>query len=65
MRKFYFTDGKEINETVEAHSYKKAVKDFQGSHKKLKEITITWTTKRGKEMVDVQPIPIKTGGRWG
>ena len=65
MRKYYFTDGAEINETVEALGYKKAVKDFQGSHKNLKEITITWTTKKGKEMIDVQPLPIKIGGRWG
>ena len=49
MRKFYFTDGKEINETVEAHSYKKAVKDFQGSHKKLKEVTVTGQPKEVKK----------------
>ena len=64
MRQYYFTDGKEINETVEELGYKKAVRKFQGSHKDLKEITVTWTTKRGKEMIDVQPLPMNTRSKW-
>ena len=64
MKQYYFTDGKKINEVVEELGYKRAVKKFQGSHKDLKEVTVTWTTKRGKEMIDVQPLPMKTGGRW-
>ncbi len=65
MRTFHFTDGK-INATVEALGYKRAVKDFQSTPegKGLKEVTVTWTTKRGKEVIDVQPLPMKTRGRW-
>jgi maltoporin len=63
LKEYKFTDGKEINETVEELGYKKAVRQFQGSHKDLKEITVTWTTKRGKEMIDVQPLPMNTRNR--
>ena len=56
MRKFIFHDGKESKE-VEALSYKKAVKSFQGSSK-VKMVTIEWTTKNGEVYVKDQQLPI-------
>ena len=56
MRKFIFNDGKESKE-VEALSYKKAVKSFQGSSKS-KVITIEWMTKKGEQFVKEQKLPL-------
>ena len=56
MRKFIFNDGKESKE-VEALSYKKAVKSFQGSSK-AKMVTIEWTTKNGEVYVKDQLLPL-------
>ena len=56
MRKFKFDDGNEVKE-VEALSFKKAVKSFQGNSK-AKMVTIEWTTKAGEEFVKDQPIPL-------
>ena len=55
MRTFKINDGTEIKE-VEALSYKKAVKSFQGSSK-AKMVTIEWTTKAGEEFVKTQKLP--------
>ena len=55
MRTFKINDGTEIKE-VEALSYKKAVKSFQGSSK-AKMVTIEWTTKAGEEFVKEQKLP--------
>ena len=55
-RIFKITDGTETKE-VEAMSYKKAVKSFQGSSK-AKMITIEWTTKKGEEFLKEQFIPL-------
>ena len=55
-RIFKITDGAETKE-VEALSFKKAVKSFQGSSKS-KMITIEWMTKGGELFVKDQPIPI-------
>ena len=55
-RIFKITDGAETKE-VEAMSYKKAVKSYQGSSK-AKMITIEWTTKRGQEFFKEQKIPL-------
>ena len=55
-RIFKISDGTETKE-VEAMSYKKAVRSFQGSSK-AKMITIEWTTKRGQEFFKEQPIPL-------
>ena len=41
---------------VEATSFKKAVKSFQGSSK-AKMVTIEWTTKGGEEFVKEQKLP--------
>ena len=43
MRTFKFDDGNEVKD-IEATSFKKAVKSFQGSSK-AKMVTIEWTTK--------------------
>ena len=56
MRKFKITDGTETKE-VEALSFKKAVKSYQGNSKS-KMITIEWTTKNGEVYVKDQQLPI-------
>ena len=55
-RIFKITDGTETKE-VEAMSFKKAVKSFQGSSK-AKMITIEWMTKGGELFVKDQQIPM-------
>ncbi len=55
-RIFKINDGTETKE-VEAMSYKKAVRSFQGSSK-ASVITIEWTTKRGQEFFKEQKIPL-------
>ncbi len=55
-RIFKFDDGTEIKE-VEALSFKKAVKSFQGSSK-AKMVTIEWTTKNGEVYVKDQLLPL-------
>ena len=55
-RIFKITDGAETKE-VEAMSFKKAVKSFQGSSK-AKMVTIEWTTKNGEVFVKEQQLPI-------
>ena len=55
-RIFKFDDGTEIKD-VEALSYKKAVKSFQGSSK-AKMVTIEWTTKNGEVFVKEQQLPL-------
>ena len=56
MRKFKFDDGNEVKE-VEALSFKKAVKSFQGNSK-AKMVTIEWTTKAGEVFVKDQKLPL-------
>ena len=56
MRTFKINDGNETKE-VEALSYKKAIKSFQGSSK-AKMVTIEWTTKAGEEFVKEQKLPL-------
>ena len=56
MRKFKFDDGNEVKQ-VEALSFKKAVKSFQGGSK-AKMVTIEWTTKGGEEFVKEQQLPL-------
>ena len=55
-RIFKISDGTETKE-VEAMSFKKAVRSFQGSSK-AKMITIEWTTKKGEEFFKEQLIPL-------
>ena len=55
-RIFKFDDGTETKD-VEALSYKKAVKSFQGGSK-AKMVTIEWTTKNGEVFVKDQKLPI-------
>ena len=55
-RIFKISDGTETKE-VEALSFKKAVKSFQGSSK-AKMITIEWMTKGGELFVKDQKIPL-------
>ena len=55
-RIFKISDGTDTKE-VEAMSYKKAVRSFQGSSK-ASVITIEWTTKRGQEFFKEQKIPL-------
>ena len=55
-RIFKITDGTETKE-VEAMSYKKAVKSFQGNSKS-KMITIEWMTKGGELFVKDQKLPL-------
>ena len=56
MRTFKFDDGNEVKD-IEATSFKKAVKSFQGSSK-AKMVTIEWTTKAGEEFVKTQKLPL-------
>jgi len=55
-RIFKFNDGTETKD-VEALSFKKAVKSFQGGSK-AKMVTIEWTTKNGEVFVKDQKLPI-------
>jgi hypothetical protein len=55
-RIFKFDDGTETKD-VEAMSYKKAVKSFQGGSK-AKMVTIEWTTKAGEVFVKDQKLPL-------
>ena len=55
-RIFKFDDGTETKD-VEAMSYKKAVKSYQGSSK-AKMITIEWMTKGGELFVKDQQLPL-------
>ena len=55
-RIFKFDDRTETKD-VEALSYKKAVKSFQGSSK-AKMVTIEWTTKNGEVFVKEQQLPL-------
>ena len=55
-RIFKFDDGTETKD-VEALSFKKAVKSFQGGSK-AKMVTIEWTTKAGEEFVKEQKLPL-------
>ena len=55
-RIFKITDGAETKE-VEAMSFKKAVKSFQGNSKS-KMITIEWMTKAGELFVKEQKLPL-------
>ena len=55
-RIFKITDGTETKD-VEAMSYKKAVKSYQGSSKS-KMITIEWMTKAGELFVKDQKLPL-------
>ena len=56
-RIFKITDGTETKD-VEALSFKKAVKSYQGGSKS-KMITIELTTKSGKEFVKQQKLPLR------
>ncbi len=56
MRTFKFNDGQEVK-AVEALSFKKAVKSFQGSSE-AKMVTIEWTTKAGEVFVKEQKLPL-------
>ena len=55
-RIFKITEGTETKE-VEALSYKKAVRSYQGSSK-AKMITIEWMTKGGELFVKDQKLPL-------
>ena len=55
-RIFKFDDGTETKD-VEALSFKKAVKSFQGGSK-AKKVTIEWTTKNGEVFVKEQKLPL-------
>ena len=57
MRNFIFTDGKELNETKKAGSFKKAVKDFQRNYKG-KSVRISYTNKAGNAIDDWIKLPI-------
>ena len=63
MRTFKFLKG---NTSIEALGYKRAVKEFQSTPegKGLKEVTVQWKTKRGKDVTKVRSLPMKTRGRW-
>ena len=56
MRIIKFDDITETKD-VEALSFKKAVKSFQGSSK-AKMVTIEWTTKNGEVFVKEQQLPL-------
>lgn len=56
MRKFTFIDEGETKE-VEALSYRKAVKSYQGNSKS-KQVKVEWTAKKGGVYEKIQPIPL-------
>ena len=56
MRTFKFTEGEETK-TVDAVSYKKAVKSFQGSTKD-KVVRVEWEAKKGGEYEKMQNLPM-------
>ena len=56
-REFIFSDGKDINETIEDLSFKRAVKQFQGQHK-IKYVWVKRKTKRGHEVETGLKLPI-------
>ena len=65
MRTFTFTDTGETK-TVEAISYKKAVKSFQGNTKS-KLVHVEWTGKKGIAQEKEQKLPMgryKKISRW-
>jgi len=55
-RTFTFIDG-DKTDTVEAVSWKKAVKSYQ-SGAKGKTVIVEWTSKKGEEFSKLQPLPI-------
>ena len=56
MRKFTIIDGGESKD-VEATSFKKAVKSYQGSSKS-KQITVKWEAKKGGFYSKLQDLPL-------
>ena len=56
MRTFTFFDGDE-SKTIEAISYKKAVKSFQGGTKS-KIVRVEWEAKKGGEYEKMQILPM-------
>ena len=56
MREFKITAGEE-EKVIESTSFKKALKSFQASSK-AKMVTIEWETKKGKNFVKEQKLPI-------
>ena len=56
MRTFTFFDGDE-SKTIEAVSYKKAVKSFQGGTKS-KIVRVEWEAKKGGEYEKMQVLPM-------
>ena len=55
-REFKIISGTE-EKIIEATSFKKAVKSFQASSK-AKMVTIEWETKKGRNFVKEQQLPI-------
>ena len=55
MRQFVFTSGDEAK-TIEALSYKRAVKSFQ-SNTKQSEVQVEWVSKRGDTVCCTQRLP--------
>ena len=56
MRTYTFFDGDE-SKTVDATSYKKAVKSFQGGTKS-KIVRVEWEAKKGGEYEKMQELPM-------
>jgi hypothetical protein len=63
MRTFTFHEGKEIK-TVDAVSYKKAVKSFQ-TGTKSKEVLVEWEAKKGGIYQKQQKLPLGRGKKLG
>jgi len=56
MRTFTFTDGVETK-TVDAVSYKKAVKSYQ-ANTKAKDVKVEWEAKKGGVYEKLQQLPL-------
>ena len=56
MRTFTFTDGVETK-TVDAVSYKKAVKSYQ-TNAKAKDVVVEWEAKKGGVYEKTQKLPL-------
>jgi hypothetical protein len=63
MREFIFDDGNETK-TIEALSYKKAVKSYQSSSK-ANHVRVEWCAKKGVVHEIVQPLPMGRSKRLG
>jgi|TARA_B100001093_G_scaffold422669_1_gene415317 hypothetical protein len=64
MRTYTFFEGNEEPKTIEALSYRRAVKSFQGGSKS-KIVRVEWTAKKGGEYEKDQSLPLGRSKKLG